>query len=75
MAYPLLVESYGLVPGQRGGGKASGGVGIQRSLRVMGRSATLTLSSDRERVGPCGLFGGEDATPSACYVAAAAGRS
>ena len=73
LAYPLLVESYGIVPDTEGAGRYRGGVGIQRSLRVMGRSATLTLSSDRERIGPWGLFGGEDASPSACYVVAPGG--
>ena len=68
LAYPLLVESYGLVPDSEGAGHHRGGLGIQRSLRVLGEGATLTLSSDRERIGPWGLFGGQDASSSACSV-------
>ena len=67
-AYPLLVESYGLVPDSEGPGKYRGGVGLQRSLRVTGGEVMLTLSSDRARVPPWGLFGGLPATCSNCVV-------
>ena len=70
LAYPLLVEKYGLVPNSEGAGQHRGGLGIQRHLRVLGESVTLTLSSDREKVSPWGLFGGEGADRSACVIAA-----
>ena len=70
LAYPLLVESYGLVPDSEGAGRHRGGLGIHRHLRVLGESVTLTLSSDREQVSPWGLFGGGDAANSACAIEA-----
>ena len=70
LAYPLLVESYGLVSDSEGAGRYRGGLGIHRHLRVLGESVTLTLSSDRERVSPWGLFGGADADRSACIIEA-----
>lgn len=68
LAYPLLVESYGLVQDSDGAGRRRGGLGIQRSLRVLGESVTLTLSSDRGRISPWGLFGGGGASPSSCVL-------
>lgn len=70
LAYPLLVETYGLVPDSEGAGDHRGGLGVRRHLRVLGKNVTLTLSSDREKIGPWGLFGGGDATPSKCVIAA-----
>lgn len=70
LAYPLLVESYGLVPDSEGAGHFRGGLGIQRHLLVLGESVTLTLSSDRERIGPWGLFEGMGAARSACVIEA-----
>ena len=69
VAYPLMVESYGLVPDSEGPGEHRGGVGIQRSLRVLGKQVQLTLSSDRARTVPWGLFGGGPAQPSRFIVA------
>ena len=40
LAYPLLVESYGLVPDSEGAGRHRGGLGIHRHLRVLGESVT-----------------------------------
>jgi N-methylhydantoinase B len=64
VAYPLVVESYGLVPDSEGPGEYRGGVGIQRSVRVVGNPVQLTLSSDRAKTPPWGLFGGYPAKPS-----------
>ncbi len=64
VAYPLVVESYGLVPDTEGPGKYRGGVGIHRAIRVVGNQVKLTLSSDRAVTPPWGLFGGESASPS-----------
>ena len=73
LAYPLLVETYGLVPDSEGPGEHRGGVGIRRHLRVTGESVKLTLSSDRVEIGPWGLFGGSSATPSKCVINASDG--
>ena len=64
VAYPLIVESYGMVPDSEGPGEYRGGVGIQRSVRVIGNPVQLTLSSDRAETPPWGLFGGYPAKPS-----------
>ena len=70
VAYPLLVESYGLVPDSEGPGKQRGGLGIHRTIRVVGSEVFLTLSSDRAVVPPWGLFGGLPSTPSRSLVKA-----
>ena len=67
-AYPLLVEAYCLVPDSEGAGEHRGGVGLRRSFRVMGDEIRVTLSSDRARVAPWGLFGGGSASTSKCEV-------
>ena len=68
VSYPLLVESYELVPNSEGAGERRGGVGLRRALRVLGKEVQLTLSSDRAKVPPWGLFGGWPAKPSRCIV-------
>ncbi len=70
VAYPLIIERYGLLPDSEGPGRYRGGVGITRVLRVVGDEVRLTLSSDRATVPPWGLFGGLEATPSKCDVVA-----
>ena len=67
-AYPLLVESYSLVPDSEGAGEHRGGVGLRRQFRVLGDQIRVTLSSDRAKYAPWGLFGGESATRSRCVV-------
>jgi N-methylhydantoinase B len=67
-SYPLLVESYGLVADTEGAGEHRGGVGLRRSFRVLGDQIRVTLSSDRARNAPWGLFGGQSATSSRCVV-------
>ena len=68
VAYPLLVEGYGLVPDSEGAGKFRGGMGLQRKVRVLGPGVSLTLSSDRAKITPWGLFGGEASSPSNCII-------
>ena len=67
-AYPLLVESYGLIPDSEGPGQYRGGVGLKRSIRVLENSVQLTLSSDRAEVPPWGLFSGGNARTSRCEL-------
>ena len=68
IAYPLMVETYGLVADSEGPGEYRGGVGVRRSLKIMDADVQLTLSSDRGNVAPWGLFGGHDAGTSSCTV-------
>jgi N-methylhydantoinase B len=73
IAYPLRVESYGLVPDSEGPGEHRGGVGMQRALRVLGKEVQLTLSSDRAEVAPWGLSGGRPGAVSRCRIIGADG--
>jgi N-methylhydantoinase B len=68
VAYPLRVESYGLIPDSEGAGTQRGGLGMRRAMRVLGKEVRLTLSSDRAEVSPWGLFGGRAARPSRCMI-------
>jgi len=67
-AYPLRVRSYGLQPDSEGPGKYRGGVGMHREFDILGSYTRLTVSSDRQRVHPWGVFGGGEATGSADIV-------
>ena len=60
ISYPLRVESYELrdVPG--GEGRHRGGQGVERSLRVVGHAARVSLQTDRRLFAPYGLHGGAD---------------
>jgi N-methylhydantoinase B len=73
-AYPLRVETYGLVPDSEGPGEHRGGLGLRRALRVLGKEVQLTVSSDRARVAPWGLFGGRPGGVSRCWVVGPNGR-
>ncbi len=58
MEYPLLVEEYGLVPESAGTGRHRGGIGLRRTIRVLGEEATFLGTLDRARIAPWGLAGG-----------------
>jgi len=74
VAYPLRVEAYGLIADSEGPGAQRGGLGMRRSIHVLGNEVRLTLSSDRSEVAPWGLFGGQAAQPSRCLVVAPDGQ-
>ena len=59
MEYPLLVEEYGLVPESAGVGRHRGGMGLRRTIRVLGEEATFLGTLERARIAPWGLAGGE----------------
>jgi N-methylhydantoinase B len=59
IAYPLLVNGYGLVPDTDGPGKFRGGLGLTRELAVINHTPTMSLGSDRLKLRPWGLMGGE----------------
>ncbi len=67
-AYPLRVRSYGLVPDSEGPGRWRGGIGMHREFDILGTYTRLTVSSDRQKVHPWGVFGGGDAAGSADIV-------
>lgn len=61
-AYPLRVESTRIRRGSGGRGRAAGGDGIERAVRVL-VPARVTVISERRKRGPWGLSGGEAGRP------------
>ncbi|GAA5048932.1 hydantoinase B/oxoprolinase family protein [Haladaptatus pallidirubidus] len=60
--YPLFVEEYGLRENSGGRGEHRGGLGVVRSVTVEA-DATVSLLTERRRVAPRGIAGGEDGEP------------
>ena len=65
--YPVRIERYELVEDSEGAGTWRGGLGLRRDYRFPDHSVSFTVLSDRDRWGPHGLFGGDDAA-TARYV-------
>lgn len=61
--YPLLVESYRILPDTGGAGRHRGGDGLERKIRLTAGSATVTVGTERVGTGPWGLHGGEAGVP------------
>ena len=68
LAYPLLVHDYGLVSDSEGPGRRRGGLGLRRTLEVIGAEATVTIHTDRRTVGAWGVDGGQPGGCSRCVV-------
>jgi len=60
--FPVLVERFAVRPGSGGAGASRGGDGVERSIRFR-ELMTAAILSNRRRVAPCGLAGGEDGAP------------
>jgi N-methylhydantoinase B len=58
--YPVVVESYALVPDSGGAGRRRGGLGCERVVRLA-TDLRLTTHIDRSRCAPWGLYGGQEA--------------
>ncbi len=56
--YPLFVERYALRGNSGGDGRYRGGLGVVRSVTV-GTDATVSLLTERRRIAPKGVAGGE----------------
>jgi N-methylhydantoinase B len=56
--FPIVIERYGLVADTGGAGKFRGGLGIERSWRLLVPEASLVVRSDRQIHRPYGLNGG-----------------
>ncbi|NIR13568.1 MAG: 5-oxoprolinase, partial [Desulfobacterales bacterium] len=57
--YPIRFLKYKLRMDSGGGGRWRGGVGVERSWKLLGSSATLSILAERTKLGPWGLQGGE----------------
>ena len=66
--YPLRIVRYELLPDSEGAGKYRGGLGVRRDWQFCEHAATVTVFADMRRVGPWGLFGGENGSPSRYLV-------
>ncbi len=59
LAYPIMVEQYGIRRGSGGQGRYSGGDGIIRRYKFMSH-CKFSLLTERRRLAPWGLNGGQD---------------
>jgi N-methylhydantoinase B len=66
--YPLRVLRYGLVPDSEGPGRNRGGLGMMREFEILTDDLTLTLGSDRAKIKPWGVFGGEGGQTSSSSI-------
>jgi N-methylhydantoinase B len=73
--YPLFVKGYGLVPDTEGAGRFRGGLGMYRAMEIESPETTLTLSSDRAKLPPWGVFDGKPGGTSRCLLASPDGRT
>jgi len=58
-AYPLRIDEYALRRGSGGGGTHAGGDGVRRVYRAL-EPCTVTLLTERRRLAPRGVNGGQD---------------
>ena len=57
--YPFFrVENYALIPDSGGKGKHRGGLGFEKSYRILEDGVIFATYGDRFRIAPSGLFGG-----------------
>lgn len=61
-AYPFRVKRYEILRGSGGEGQTSGGDGLCREIELL-YEAQVTLLSDRRRLAPYGLAGGQSGQP------------
>ncbi|MDA3642572.1 hydantoinase B/oxoprolinase family protein [Saccharopolyspora indica] len=61
--YPLLVDTYELIPDSGGAGTHRGGLGVRRDVRIRCDHAEFSAHADRQASRPWGLRGGQDGSP------------
>ncbi|MFN8222190.1 MAG: hydantoinase B/oxoprolinase family protein [Gaiellales bacterium] len=59
---PIIVERYELIPDSGGPGRARGGLGVRKDVRVLADDVVLSNLTDRQVVPPWGLAGGSVGT-------------
>lgn len=57
--YPIQFLKYELRRDSSGAGKWRGGVGVERSWKLLSPSATLSILAERTKLAPWGLYGGK----------------
>jgi N-methylhydantoinase B len=68
ITYPLKVHAQMLVPDSEGAGKFRGGLGMTRTIEILSDNTVMTVSSDRHKIGPWGLFGGLSGATAQCTI-------
>ena len=59
-AYPIIVESLGILRDSGGAGRYRGGLGLYKEVRILAESAEVSNLSDRHKNGSYGLYGGSN---------------
>ncbi len=72
--FPVLVERFAIRHGSAGAGRHRGGNGVIRRIRFL-EPMTAAILSNRRRVPPFGLHGGEPGAPGCNWVERADGRT
>ena len=72
--YPMLVRGYGLVENSEGPGTFRGGMGLFREITFLEEGTTVTISSDRNKIRPWGVLGGQPAANARFRLTDAAGK-
>ena len=72
--YPVLLERFAIRRGSGGGGRQSGGDGVERHIRFL-EPMRANILSNRRAVAPRGIEGGGDAAPGANRVVRADGST
>jgi 5-oxoprolinase (ATP-hydrolysing) len=65
--FPVLLESFEIRPGTGGRGRCSGGNGAIRRVRFL-EPMSASILSNRRRIAPFGLAGGEPGAKGCNYV-------
>jgi N-methylhydantoinase B len=68
IAYPLRVEKYGLVPDTEGAGQFRGGLGLTREITILEHETTISIGTERRKIKPWGLAGGQPGGPSRTWI-------
>jgi N-methylhydantoinase B len=68
IAYPLRVEKYGLVTDTEGAGQFRGGLGLTREITILEHEATISIGTERRKIKPWGLAGGQPGGPSKTWI-------
>ncbi|MBY0550409.1 MAG: hydantoinase B/oxoprolinase family protein [Candidatus Obscuribacterales bacterium] len=71
--FPVLLQSFAIRRGSGGKGQFQGGCGVVRRIKFL-QPMTASILSERRRISPPGLFGGECGAAGSNYVVTASGQ-
>jgi N-methylhydantoinase B len=74
MEYPLMVETYGLVPDSGGAGRYRGGLGLCRVIRPVDHDCVFNGAGERFTNAPWGIFGGRSGSTGSFAIVRADGE-